>query len=603
MRQSINIIMLVTLVMNAISSYSATMEDSYNSARQYEHSIKLGNPDQMGNKIIFDKEVNISNLSKMNDQDLTNQGSVMLNNSAQGQLLQQSELKKINTMQEYDLNPDNPLISNSAKIEADPLKHTEGIALNVSEKVLKTKINKSCCEGVEFEVDIIRNLILDAELIDKWGDWQDRNIAFSGSEISNSYRHWLYPVFWKKKRHFGKRKTIYSMHMHNNQAIMLDVKAAIAGKLNVSLDHIDTYIGISPQGEGALTEGWDGDIVKWDRYVFTYKYRDKIKEFREKGEYFQIVNEVSESLVEEHECHEINHICLEAGNKLFFNQYNVNRPCWSEQIKYQCSSKPKYGCNHLKKQGCELVRSNCVKQAASICLQWHKDYICSNEKKELSSSIAGSQMFCLGGNCHTATIVPNTDMGSVGYLAMLNEMKKDMQTNPISVFKGHANSCRKTNIGNFLNCCSGFKGWGKDLGLSRCSAEEKALALKRAKGQCYYVGTYCAKKDPIFKTCITKKSTYCCFNSKLARVFQEQGKKQLAISFGTGQQANCRGFTVEELQRIDFSKFDLEELFSDLLDHAKSKMHKSFPQQLKNQMPIMQQQKFNNNRTDSNLSY
>ncbi|XVN44339.1 MAG: conjugal transfer protein TraN [Rickettsia hoogstraalii] len=100
-----------------------------------------------------------------------------------------------------------------------------------------------------------------------------------------------------------------------------------------------------------------------------------------------------------------------------------------------------------------------------------------------------------------------------------------------------------------------------------------------------------------------KKSTYCCFNSKLARVFQEQGKKQLAIGFGTAQYANCRGFTVEELQRIDFSKFDLEELFSDLLDHAKSKMYKNFPQQLKNQMPIMQQQRFNNNHTDSNLSY
>ncbi|XVN41904.1 MAG: conjugal transfer protein TraN [Rickettsia endosymbiont of Argas persicus] len=595
--------MLVTLVMNAISSYSATMEDSYNSARQYEHSIKLGNPDQMGNKIIFDKEVNISNLSKMNDQDLTNQGSVMLNNSAQGKLLQQSELKKINAMQEYDLNPDNPLISNSAKIEAGPLKHTEGTALNVSEKVFKTKINKSCCEGAEFEIDIIRNLILDAELIDKWGDWQDRSIAFSGSEISNSYRHWLYPVFWKKKRHFGKRKTIYSMHMHNNQAIMLDVRAAIAGKLNVSLDHIDTYIGISPQGEGALTEGWDRDIVKWDRYVFTYKYRDKIKEFREKGQYWQIVNEDSEKLVEENECHEIKRICLESGNKIFFDKYNVNRPCWREQIKYQCSSEPKDGCNYLKQQGCELVSSNCIKQAASICLQWSRNYSCYIEKKELSSSIAGSQMFCLGGDCHTATIVPNTDMGNVGYLAMLNEMKKDMQTNPISVFKGHASSCRKVNIGNFLNCCSSMKGWGKDLGLARCSAGEKALALKRGKGQCHFVGTYCSQRDKVFKKCLTKKSTYCCFNSKLARIFQEQGKAQLAISFGTAQYANCRGFTVEELQRIDFSKFDLEELFSDLLDHAKSKMSKSFPQQLKNQMPIMQQQRSNNSYTDSNLSY
>jgi len=588
---------IVLFSFNAI----ANIQDSYNSARQYKNSINLGNPDQMGNKSVFDKDVNVSNLSQMNDQDLTNQGSLMLNNALEGQLLQQGELKKIEASQEYDLNPKNPLISNSAKIEADPLKRTEGTALNVSEKVIKTKINKSCSEGVEFEVDIIRNLILDAELIDKWGDWQDRSIAFSGSEISNSHRHWLYPVFWKKKRRLGKRKTIYSMHMHNNQAIMLDVREAIAGKLNAALDHIDTYIGISPQGEGALTEGWNSDIVKWDRYVFAYKYRDKIKEFREKGQYWQVVNEALEALLEENECHEIKSKCLISGNKLFFNQYNVNRPCWSEQIKYQCSSEPKYGCDHLKKQGCELTRSNCVKQASSICLQWQKDYICSNEKKELSSSIAGTRMFCLGGDCHTGIIQPNNDIGNVGYLAMLNEMKKDMQTNPIMVFKGASDSCRKTNIGNFLNCCSGFKGWGKDLGLDRCNAEEKALALKRAKGQCYYVGTYCAKKDKVFKKCITKKSTYCCFNSKLARVFQQQGKKQLAISFGTAQQANCRGFTVEELQRIDFSKFDLEELFSDLLDHARSKMSKSFPQQFKNQIPTMQQQK--SGQASYNISY
>ncbi|WP_231571847.1 hypothetical protein [Rickettsia amblyommatis] len=244
MKQVIGIIMLVILVMN--SAYSSTMEDSYNQAKQY--SIKLGNPDKMDNKIIFDNEANVSNLTQMQDQDLINQGSLMLNNSLEGQLLQPGEMKKRDAVQEYDLNPYNPFVSNSAKIEAEPLTHTEGTALNASEKVIKTKISKSCSEGVEFEVDIIRYLILDAELIDKWGDWQDKAIVFSGLEISNSYRHWLYPVLWKKKRSLGRRKTIYSMHMHNNQAIMLDVRVAIAGKLNTSLDHIDTYIGISPQG-------------------------------------------------------------------------------------------------------------------------------------------------------------------------------------------------------------------------------------------------------------------------------------------------------------------------------------------------------------------
>ncbi|WP_410955884.1 hypothetical protein [Rickettsia koreansis] len=218
----------------------ANIQDSYNGAKQYQNSIKLGNPDQMGNKVIFDKDVDISNLSNMSDQDLTNRGGNILNNSEEGKFIQQTELKKINALKEYDLNHQNPLLVNAKRIEENPLRHTEGSHFSSSQSVTKTKINKSCSEGVEFEVDIIRNLILDVELIDKWGDLQDRSIAFSGIEISNSYRHWLYPVFWKKKRHFGRRKTIYSMHMHNNEAIMLDVRRAIAGKLNISLDHIDT---------------------------------------------------------------------------------------------------------------------------------------------------------------------------------------------------------------------------------------------------------------------------------------------------------------------------------------------------------------------------
>ncbi|MDJ1257669.1 MAG: hypothetical protein MRQ07_03320 [Candidatus Midichloria sp.] len=200
MKQVVGTIMLFALIMN--SAYSTTMEDNYNQAKQYENSIKLGNPDKMGNKSIFDKDVNISNLTQMQDQDLTKQGSLKLNNTVEGQLLQQGEMKKIDTFQEYDLNPYNPFISSFTKIESDPLKNTEGGAFSVSEKIIKTKIVKSCNEGAEFAVNIIRNLILDAEVIDKWGDWQDRTIAFSGSEISNSYRHWLYSLY------FGKRKEV-----------------------------------------------------------------------------------------------------------------------------------------------------------------------------------------------------------------------------------------------------------------------------------------------------------------------------------------------------------------------------------------------------------
>ncbi|XVN43642.1 MAG: conjugal transfer protein TraN [Candidatus Rickettsia vulgarisii] len=129
-----------------------------------------------------------------------------------------------------------------------------------------------------------------------------------------------------------------------------------------------------------------------------------MKEFREKAEYWQVTDQLAETLVEENECHETKRICLVSGNKLFFNQYTVNRPCWREEISYQCYSQPLDGCNHLKSQGCMLEVSNCVKKSGNICLLWQKNYSCIESQKKLSSSIAGSQMFCLGGDCHNPTI-------------------------------------------------------------------------------------------------------------------------------------------------------------------------------------------------------
>ena len=75
-----------------------------------------------------------------------------------------------------------------------------------------------------------------------------------------------------------------------------------------------------------------------------------------------------------------------------------------------------------------------------------------------------------------------------------------------------------------------MKGWGKSVNLCRCSGGEKALALKREKKLCHMVGTYCDKRDPILKNCLVKKTNFCCFDSKLSRIFQEQARKQLTSS-------------------------------------------------------------------------
>lgn len=75
-----------------------------------------------------------------------------------------------------------------------------------------------------------------------------------------------------------------------------------------------------------------------------------------------------------------------------------------------------------------------------------------------------------------------------------------------------------------------------------------------------------------WRTCFRKKTVFCCFGSKFAKLLQEQGRKQLGLDFGTAQSPNCRGFTEEELQKIDFSKLDLSEITSDILNNFKPKL-------------------------------
>jgi conjugal transfer mating pair stabilization protein TraN len=68
---------------------------------------------------------------------------------------------------------------------------------------------------------------------------------------------------------------------------------------------------------------------------------------------------------------------------------------------------------------------------------------------------------------------------------------------------------------------------------------------------------------------------HCCFNTKLGRIIQEQGRPQLkafnAIGWGTPKNPYCRGFT-EEFQALDFSRMDLSEYYADVEARAQSEI-------------------------------
>lgn len=136
----------------------------------------------------------------------------------------------------------------------------------------------------------------------------------------------------------------------------------------------------------------------------------------------------------------------------------------------------------------------------------------------------------------------------------------------IYLFSGKGEKCRSWDMFFGLaggGCCDKDKVFA---GLIACKANEKLLAKKNKAEQCHYVGEFCSKKIKLgfVKICVQKSKGHCCFSSKLARILQEQGRSQLRIEWGSGENPQCRGFTPEEFQKLDISKMDLNEVFEDI---------------------------------------
>lgn len=108
--------------------------------------------------------------------------------------------------------------------------------------------------------------------------------------------------------------------------------------------------------------------------------------------------------------------------------------------------------------------------------------------------------------------------------------------------------------------------------LQGCDQQDMETGMLRGSGMCHEVGTYCSSS--ILGICIQKARGHCCFNTKLGRIIQEQGRPQLSafntMGWGTPKQPYCRGFTAEEFQALDFSRMDLSEYYEEIEARAQS---------------------------------
>ena len=80
---------------------------------------------------------------------------------------------------------------------------------------------------------------------------------------------------------------------------------------------------------------------------------------------------------------------------------------------------------------------------------------------------------------------------------------------------------------------------------------------------------YVANSDKILGICVTSKDAYCCFESKLSRILQEQGRVQIGKAWAKPKDETCKGFTLAEFQMLDLSVMDFSEVYAEFIDAAK----------------------------------
>jgi conjugal transfer mating pair stabilization protein TraN len=106
------------------------------------------------------------------------------------------------------------------------------------------------------------------------------------------------------------------------------------------------------------------------------------------------------------------------------------------------------------------------------------------------------------------------------------------------------------------------------MSMSSCNEDEGKLAMKEGARLCHKVGTWCSSCIRVFGkcvACIEHTTGKCCFNSKLARIVNEQGRVQVGKGWGSGKNPDCSGFSIAQLQSLNFAAMDLSEFYASIV--------------------------------------
>lgn len=91
----------------------------------------------------------------------------------------------------------------------------------------------------------------------------------------------------------------------------------------------------------------------------------------------------------------------------------------------------------------------------------------------------------------------------------------------------------------------------------QCEKAEYELGVKRQLKACHRIGSYC--NTSALGVCIESRDSYCCFNSPLSRILQEQIRGQLGIGWGSAKSPSCAPLSIRQLESVNWDAINLDE--------------------------------------------
>lgn len=263
------------------------------------------------------------------------------------------------------------------------------------------------------------------------------------------------------------------------------------------------------------------------------------------------------------ECQQVQTQCLDGKATREIDGVSVTLDCWTEQTTYQCAFPNTCGAI----SDCRIESTNCDAMLGGVCVKNKQQRVCETSQCRDTGLICGADNFSLSGDYYDPAATRGTDFerAAAGLSAMsdaASDLKDKANINADSaiIFKGNIMECSKKAVG-LSNCCKDG-GWGNDIGLASCSEGEKALKIAKEKKLTIAMGEYCA--ESVLGVCINTKKSYCAFDSKLARIVQQDGRVQIGKPFGSAKHPDCSALSPNELQRIDMSSMDFSDFYEDM---------------------------------------